>query len=161
MNGMMQEVNHTIQKDFCNLCHSFQASSKSTQTHPRILLVRSSGLYASFLRRQGHQGILEIVNLHWEQFKGTKATSKGHGGNRLQCLCEVSGLNASIHWQYCKCNWYTARRTFRYLSEFRLFPYVSTQWTKPKPSYFVLLRSKTNQDPPSLLLWLCVPWSTL
>ena len=27
-----------------------------------------------------------------EHFKGTKATTRGHGGNRLRCRREVSGL---------------------------------------------------------------------
>ena len=59
-----------------------------------------AGLYASFLKGQGHQGIFFLVKgtLWWnckfvlEHFKGTKAMTRGHGGNRLRCLREVSGL---------------------------------------------------------------------
>ena len=59
-----------------------------------------AGLYASFLKGQGHRGIFFLVKgtLWWnckivlEHFKGIKAMTRGHGGNRLCCLREVSGL---------------------------------------------------------------------
>ena len=59
-----------------------------------------SGLYASFLKGQGHQGIFSLAKgTLWgnckfllEHFKGTKAMARGNGGNRLRCLREVSGL---------------------------------------------------------------------
>ena len=58
---------------------------------------------ASFLKGQGHQGIFSLVKgTLWgnrkyllEHFKGTKAMTRGHGGNRLCCLCVVSGLDVS------------------------------------------------------------------
>ena len=62
-----------------------------------------AGLYASFLKGQGLRGLFslvkappheEIVNflLHvLEHFTGTKATTRGHGGNRLCCLIESIG----------------------------------------------------------------------
>ena len=61
-------------------------------------------LYASFLKGQGHQGIFFSVKgtLWWnckfllEHFKGTKAMTRGHGDNRLGCLCEVSGLPLTL-----------------------------------------------------------------
>ena len=57
-----------------------------------------------FLKGQGHQGIVSLVKgTLWgnckfllEYFKGTKAMTKGHGGNRLCCLREVSGLPWSL-----------------------------------------------------------------
>ena len=61
--------------------------------------IKSAGLYASFLKGQGHQGISSFVKgTLWgnckfllENFNGTKAMSMGHGGNHHLCLNEVSG----------------------------------------------------------------------
>ena len=36
---------------------------------------------------------LQICTVH---FKGTKAETRGHGGNRLRCLREVSGLHIVV-----------------------------------------------------------------
>ena len=62
-----------------------------------------SGLCASFLKGQGHQGIFSLVKATlWGNcefllghFNGTKAMTTGHGGNRLCWLCEVSGLSCT------------------------------------------------------------------
>ena len=62
-----------------------------------------TGLYASFLKGQGHQGIFSLAKgtlggnckFLLEHFKGTKAMARGNGGNGgncLRCLREVSGL---------------------------------------------------------------------
>ena len=61
-----------------------------------------TGLYASLLKGQEHKGISFLVKgTLWgnckfllEHFKGTKAMTRGHRGNRLRCLREVSGLYA-------------------------------------------------------------------
>ena len=57
----------------------------------------TSGLYAiaSFLKGQAHQGIFSLekgrkLKFVLEHFKGTKAMTRGHAGNRLWCLREVS-----------------------------------------------------------------------
>ena len=57
----------------------------------------TSGLYAFFFKWQGYQGIFSLVKgTLWvyytflqEHFKGTKALTRGYGGNRLRCLCVV------------------------------------------------------------------------
>ena len=62
------------------------------------------GLYALFLKGQGHQGIFSLVkgtlwgNFFCEHFKGTKAMTRGHGGNRLCCVLEVAGLCVNTSW---------------------------------------------------------------
>ena len=59
---------------------------------------KCSMMYASFLKGQGHKGIFSLVKgtllgnckSILGHFKDTKAMTRGHGGNRLCCLHEVS-----------------------------------------------------------------------
>ena len=72
---------------FSKTCYS----SSVDGLHQKII---KTGLYASFLKRQAHQGIFSLVkgNLYWnctfllEHFKGTKVKTRGKGGNHLRCL---------------------------------------------------------------------------
>ena len=62
--------------------------------------LNKKGMYASLLKGQGHHGIFSSVKgTLWgnfkfllELFKGTRAMTRGHGGNHLRCLREVLGL---------------------------------------------------------------------
>ena len=63
--------------------------------------MRFSGLYASFLKGQGHKGNILLGKEHpmmklqicTGAFQGHQGNDQvGHGGNRLRCLREVSGL---------------------------------------------------------------------
>ena len=61
------------------------------------------GLYALFLKGQGHQGIFSLAKgTLWgncefllEHFKVTKAMARGNGGNHVHCIREISGLPSS------------------------------------------------------------------
>ena len=87
----------------------------------------TAGLYASFLKGQGHQGIFCLVkgtlcgNCQFlqEHFEGTKAMIKGHGGNRLHCLWEPRIFKQFYNFQCRPTVWQFSRRnnlfTFRYV----------------------------------------------
>ena len=65
-----------------------------------------------FFTVQGHQGIFSLVKdtlwenckFELEQFKGIKAMTRGHGGKRLRCLREVSGLKPCTNHTWNKVN---------------------------------------------------------
>ena len=67
---------------------------------------RMPGLYVSFLKGQGHQGIFspglrapyeEIVNFYWSTTRAPRQMTRGHvGGNCVCCRSEVSGLGRWI-----------------------------------------------------------------
>ena len=71
------------------------------QTRDTSLVLLLSRL-ACFWKGNGHQGIFSSVKgTLWgnckcllKHFKGTKAITRGHGGNRRRCLLKVSGLLA-------------------------------------------------------------------
>ena len=60
--------------------------------------VLATGLYALYLKGQGHQGIffLKLLKLYWSIFKGTEAMTRGHDGGNRKCLHEVSGLDGIL-----------------------------------------------------------------
>ena len=72
----------------CDFVAGLQRPSSAPQTR------------VSFLKGQRHQGIFSLVKgtlagdckFLLEYFKGAKAMTSGHGGNRLRCLREVLGL---------------------------------------------------------------------
>ena len=86
-------------------------------------------MYASFLKGQGHQGIFSLVKgTLWgnckfllEHFKGTKAMTRGHGGNRLV---------ASVKYQACR----HIDFTYLYASKSNKKP-ISTE-SLPQPSTY-------------------------
>ena len=72
------------------------------------------GLYASFLKGQGHQGIFILVkglllrnsNFQLEYYKGTRAMTRGHGG---YCRC----FRENITMGFLFCWWNFVRQIWR------------------------------------------------
>ena len=83
-------TNDTVLFSF-HLPHLKQKTNHTPVLKFHYLWNASAGLYASYLKVQGQQGILSLVKgtlwgncrfLLWH-FKGTKAMTRGHWGNRL------------------------------------------------------------------------------